>query len=78
MTDLKEVAYVFAELLEEFPRSSRRVLPGSESSRKSGRICAQNDVYPEQFLLMFTVLPKGSEGSRRPPGDGLGTFSRIE
>jgi hypothetical protein len=22
--------------------------------------------YPEQFLLIFTVLPKGSEGNRRP------------
>ena len=29
--------------------------------------------YPEQFLLIFTSLSKGSEGSRRPPGGGRQT-----
>ena len=56
--------------LAEFQRSSRRVLP---EQRKQSQIWSHlhpERRYLEQFLLIFTVLPKGSEGSRRTPCGG--------
>jgi len=56
--------------LEEFQRSSRRLLPEQSKQSQIWSHLRPERRYPEQFPLIFTVLPKGSEGSRRPPGDG--------
>jgi hypothetical protein len=56
--------------LGEFRRSSRRFLPEQPNQSQIWSHLRPERRYLEQFLLIFTVLPKGSEGSRRPPGDG--------
>src|ERR1700677_4277323 len=57
--------------LAEFQRSSRRVLPEQRKQSQIWSHLRPERRYPEQFLLIFTVLPKGSKGSRRTPGGGL-------
>jgi hypothetical protein len=57
--------------LAEFQRSSRRVLPEQRKQSQIWSHLRPERRYPEQFPLIFTVLSKGSEGSRRTPGGGL-------
>jgi hypothetical protein len=69
-------------LLASTGRVSAEHCRGLPEQRKQSQIWSHlppERRYPEQFPLIFTVLPKGSEGSRRPPGDGavLATQSRI-
>src|ERR1700761_8201396 len=70
-------AATVTERWKSFGGAPAEFCQSSESSRKSGRICAQNDVTRSSFLLIFTVLPKGSEGSRRSPGDRPGSLAKI-
>ncbi len=56
--------------LGEFQRSSRRLLPELPNRSQIWSHLPRERRYPEQLPLIFTALSKGSEGSRRPPGDG--------
>ena len=58
--------------LGEFQRSSRRLLPEQPKQSQIWSHLRPERRYPEQFLLIFTSLSKGSDGSRRPPCDGRG------
>jgi len=57
--------------LGEFQRSSRRLLPEQPKQSQIWSHLRPERRYTEQFPLILTSLSKGSEGSRRPPGDGL-------
>ncbi len=56
--------------LAEFQRSSRQLLPELPKRSQIWSHLRPERRYPEQFLLIFTNLSKGSEGSRRTPCDG--------
>jgi hypothetical protein len=57
--------------LEEFQRSSRRLLPEFPNQSQIWSHLRPERRYPEQFPLIFSALSKDSEGSRRPPGAGF-------
>jgi hypothetical protein len=55
----------------EFQQSTAEVLPELPNRSQIWSHLRPERRYPEQFLLILTALSKGSEGSRRPPGDGF-------
>jgi hypothetical protein len=63
------MAATVSESWQSYDRLSR-ILPESPKWSQIWSHLPPNRRYPEQFPLIFTSLPKGSEGSRRPPGDG--------
>ena len=67
--------------LGEFWRSSRQLLPEFQNRSQIWSHLPPERRYPEQFLLIFTGLSKGSEGSRRTPCDGAvvaAAFERLQ
>ena len=69
MTDVKRDRFSSSwKALEEFQRSSRRLLPEQPKQSQIWSHLRPERRYPEQFLLILTALSKGSKRSRRPPG----------
>jgi len=62
----------------EFQRSSRQFLPEQPKQSQIWSHLRPERRYPEQFLLIFTALPKGSEGSRRTECDGYPEMLRPD
>jgi len=63
--------------LGEFWRSTRKLLPELPNQSQIWSHLRPERRYPEQFLLIFTGLSKGSEGSRRTPCDSPARGVRL-